>query len=192
MTAAAPAPVIGSRWRVAPVTDHRGASAFAGVARHVYRHDVQWTPPLPSELRDTFDPATNPPLARTRWCRWVLTERDSPRGRIAAFAPAARPGVGYFGFFECPDDPALARALVRTAEAWLAERGRHEIYGPVAVTPRDTIGLLIEGFGHPALLFTPYNPAYYPALLLQAGWALVLEPVRLAIVVPAMLLTIRF
>ncbi|HEU5171707.1 MAG TPA: hypothetical protein VFU46_14260, partial [Gemmatimonadales bacterium] len=109
-------------------------------------------------------------LRATRWCRWVLADGDRPCGRVAAFAPAARPEVGYFGFFECPDDAGIARALLGAAEAWLAGLGRREVYGPVAVTPRDRIGLLIEGFERPALLFTPYNPPYYARLLESAGY----------------------
>jgi GNAT superfamily N-acetyltransferase len=136
----------------------------------VYRDDPHWTPPLPSELQETFDPAANPPLAWARWCRWVLTEGEQPRGRIAAFAPAGRPHAGYFGFFESPDDSGAAAEMLHVAEEWLESEGRHDVYGPIAVTPRDTIGMLVQGFASPALLFTPYNPPYYPELLERSGY----------------------
>lgn len=153
------------------VDDRTGARQFAEAGRSPYRRDANWVPPLPGEERDTFDPRRNPSLDGVEAARWVLVEGGTPAGRIAAFAPAHRPGVGYVGFFESPDDPRAARALLGAAEAWLAARGRRECYGPIAVTPRDRIGLLVEGFEHPPMLFMPYNPAYYRRLLEHAGWA---------------------
>jgi hypothetical protein len=93
-----------------------------------------------------------------------------PVGRIAAFAPAHRVGIGYVGFFESPDDPSAARMLLDAAAEWLASDGRRDCYGPIAVTPRDRIGLLIEGFDRPPVFLTPYNPPYYASLLEAGGW----------------------
>lgn len=156
--------------RVVPVDDASGARRFRAAAASVYRTDPNWTPPLPGEESDTFNPRRNPCLEGVESQRWVLLDRDTPVGRIAAFAPAHRDGVGYFGLFESPDDANAARALLNAAEAWLVARGRRECYGPITVTPRDRIGLLTEGFDRPAVLFTPYNPPYYSALLQTAGW----------------------
>ncbi|HEU5171061.1 MAG TPA: hypothetical protein VFU46_11020, partial [Gemmatimonadales bacterium] len=112
MTAALPSPTIREHWRIRGVAGRAGERAFAEAARRVYARDPQWTPPLPGELRDMFDPDSNPPLRAMRWCRWLLADGDRACGRVAAFAPAARPEVGYFGFFECPDDAGIARALL--------------------------------------------------------------------------------
>jgi GNAT superfamily N-acetyltransferase len=156
---------------VAVVDTAAGARAFRAAGARPYRQDPNWVPPLPGEERVTFDVRRNPALDGVEYRRWVLLEREGPTGRIAAFAPAHRPGVGYIGFFESPDDSGAAYALLAAAEEWLSTRGRRECYGPVAVTPRDRIGLLTEGFDRPALLFTPYNPPYYRALLEGAGWS---------------------
>jgi GNAT superfamily N-acetyltransferase len=137
----------------------------------VYRHDPNWIPPLPGEERETFDPRRNPALGAIRWRRWILLDGEVPVGRIAGFTSATRPGVGYFGFFECPDRRDSARTLLRTAEEWLLDQGCRVCYGPVSVTPRDRIGLLTEGFDQPGMLFTPYNPPYYSGLLEGAGYA---------------------
>ncbi len=102
--------------------------------------------------------------------RWVLLEGGRPIGRVAAFAPARRPAAGYVGFFEAPNEVDAALQLLAAAEEWLASRGRLECYGPVAVTPRDRIGLLTEGFDRTPMLFTPYDPPYYLGLLEAAGW----------------------
>jgi len=156
---------------VVAVLDRAGSRRFRAAGRAPYRKDPNWVPPLPGEERAAFDPRRNPSLEGVEAQRWILLEGGAPAGRIAAFAPGHRPGVGYIGFFEAPDDPAAARSLLRTAETWLASRGCRECFGPISVTPRDRIGLLIDGFQSPPLLFTPYNPPYYRALLESAGWA---------------------
>jgi hypothetical protein len=152
------------------VDNAASARRFAGVPAYVYRRDPNWTPPLPGEERETFDPRRNPALDGIRYRRWILQDGDAVIGRIAGFTSATRPAVGYFGFFECVDRPDHARALLRAVEDWFAGHGCRQCFGPVAVTPRDRIGLLTEGFDRPAMLFTPYNPPYYAALLAAAGY----------------------
>jgi GNAT superfamily N-acetyltransferase len=146
------------------------ARRFETVPSHVYRRDANWTPPLPGEERETFDPRRNCALATIRSRRWILMEGDAAVGRIAGFTSTTRPSVGYFGFLECGDRPEQVQALLRTVEEWLFAQGCRECYGPIAVSPRDRIGLLMEGFDRPAMLFTPYNPPYYSALLEGAGY----------------------
>lgn len=158
-------------YRVIPVDTAAGARRFSLAARAAYRGDPNWVPPLPGEEDTTFDLRRNRSLDGVAVRRWVLVAGDTPVGRIAAFAPPHRPGVGYFGFFESPDCTDAARALLHTAEEWLVAQGRRTCFGPIAVTPRDRIGLLIEGFERPAMIFTPYNPPYYRRLLEAADWA---------------------
>jgi hypothetical protein len=169
VTALAP-PSVAAGGRIVMVDRGAGARQFAAVPWRVYRHDANWTPPLPGEARETFDPSRNPSLAAIRWQRWVLLDRDIAVGRIAGFTSATHPGAGYFGFFECEDRPDHARLLLRAVEEWLVEQGCRECFGPVAVAARDQIGLLTEGFDRPAMLFTPYNPPYYTRLLEAAGY----------------------
>jgi GNAT superfamily N-acetyltransferase len=157
-------------FRVVAVDDAAGARLFRAAAESVYRRDLNWIPPLPGEESDTFSPRRNPVLAGMGVRRWVLLQGDTPAGRVAAFAPAHRPGVGYIGFFESPNDGHAAHLLLHAAEEWLCRQGRQECYGPIAVIPRDRIGLLVEGFNRPPMLFTPYNPPYYEALLQAQGW----------------------
>lgn len=155
---------------VVPVRRRRESRAFALVPSRIYARDGNWIPPLPGEEQDAFDPAQTPVLASIKWQRWVLLDQGTPAGRIAAFTSATHPEDGYFGFFECLDRPAHASALLGAAEAWLAAQGCRRCFGPIQVTPRDRLGLLIEGFERPAMLFTPYNPPYYAALLADAGY----------------------
>lgn len=170
LVAAGPTLEAGRRYRVLTVKNAAGARLFTAAAESVYRGDPNWVPPLPGEESETFAPRRNPVLANMAARRWVLLKRDAPCGRVAAFAPAHRPGVGYMGFFESPNDVHAAHLLLDAAEEWLCAHGRRECYGPIAVTPRDRIGLLVDGFERPPMLFTPYNPPYYEALLQARGW----------------------
>ena len=78
--------------------------------------------------------------------------------------------TGFFGFFECTDDRRVAGALFDAAAAWLVERGKKRIQGPISFTIYDEVGLLVEGFDSlPAFLQT-HNPPYYQDLLGSWGF----------------------
>jgi GNAT superfamily N-acetyltransferase len=74
---------------------------------------------------------------------------------------------GLFGWFECEDDPEAARALLDAAEAWLRERGRDRMVGPMDFTTNDECGLLIEGHEHPPIILCPWHHPYYQRLFEQ-------------------------
>ncbi len=78
--------------------------------------------------------------------------------------------VGFFGFFETSDDPAVAEALLNAAENWVRTKGHDILRGPVSFSTNDECGLLIEGFDTPPTLMMPHNPPYYLALLERAGF----------------------
>ena len=74
---------------------------------------------------------------------------------------------GLFGWFECEDDADAARALLDAAEAWLRERGRDRMVGPMDFTTNDECGLLIEGYEHPPIILCPWHHPYYQRLFEQ-------------------------
>ncbi len=76
---------------------------------------------------------------------------------------------GLFGFFECEDDPAAAKALLDAAEQWLRARGRDRMVGPADFTLNDECGVLIEGYELDPIILTNWTHRYYPRLLEQAG-----------------------
>ncbi len=96
-------------------------------------------------------------------------------GRIAAVVDPAFvrtwDAAGFFGFFEAENDPEVAGALLAAAEGFVRDQGLRRIVGPVNLTTHDEVGFLVEGFGSPPTILSPYNPAYYPELALGAGYA---------------------
>lgn len=154
----------------------RGAEhrSFIALPYRLYAADAQWVPPLRREERRRWSPTHNASL-RGRWVRrFVAYRRDRVVGRIAAiedrtFARRWERATGWFGFFECADDPAAARALLDAAAIALAGRGLEGMIGPVNLTTHDETGVLVDGFDAPASVLTPYNPPYYDRLLREAG-----------------------
>lgn len=79
--------------------------------------------------------------------------------------------VGFFGFFECVDDQAVAAALLDAAADWLRHRGLDTIRGPASFSVNDEIGLLVEGFDSPPTLMMPHNPPSYVRLIEAGGFS---------------------
>ena len=108
---------------------------------------------------------------------YFLAERDGEMvGRIAAISNRLHnethgDRVGFFGFFECIDDQAVADALLEAAAAWCRQHGHDVLRGPASFSVNDECGLLVDGFDTPPTLMMPHNPRYYIPLLELAGFA---------------------
>src|SRR3954452_19995330 len=76
---------------------------------------------------------------------------------------------GWFGFFDCEDDPEATRALLAAAEAWLRARGMADMTGPADFTMNEESGIVIEGHDLPPMLRQPWHPPYYQRLMEDAA-----------------------
>jgi GNAT superfamily N-acetyltransferase len=99
-------------------------------------------------------------------------------GRIAAIRNDAHgthhpdeKHVGFFGFFECVNDQAVADALFAAAAGWLRAKGFTVMRGPASFSTNDECGLLVDGFDTPPTIMNPHNPRYYVDLVVRAGFA---------------------
>src|SRR5947208_5521300 len=152
------------------------------VARHrfvdfpfkLFSHDPEWVPPLRLAVYDRIS-RRYPAQDHQQTQLWLAYRRGRPVGRIGAcidhlFNELHEEKVGWVGFFESFDDPAVARALLDTACQWVADRGVAASLGPASFTTNDECGLLVDGFEHPPLVMTPHNPPYYARLWTGSGW----------------------
>jgi GNAT superfamily N-acetyltransferase len=143
---------------------------FLDLPYRLYATEDRWVPPLRLERKEHIDPAKNPFFEHAD-VQFFLAWRDGRVvGRISAHVDHNLNAFqdnswGLFGFFECEDDPEAARALVDTAEAWLRERGRDRMVGPMDFTTNDECGLLIEGHERPPIILCPWQHPYYQRLL---------------------------
>ena len=146
---------------------------FLDLPYRLYSTEKRWVPPLRLERKEHIDPDKNPFFEHAE-VQFFLAWRDGRVvGRISAHVDRNLNEFqdnrwGLFGFFECEDDPEAARALVDTAEAWLRERGRDRMVGPMDFTTNDECGLLIEGHERPPIILCPWQHPYYQPLLEEA------------------------
>ena len=134
-----------------------------------------WVPPLISERRLFLNRSKNP-YFRHADAEYFLAWRDGrPVGRITAQVDGRWDEFqggsdGQFGFLEAEDDPEVFAALLGTAEAWVRERGRERLIGPMDFTTNDECGLLIDGFERRPMILEPWHPPYYRERLEPLGY----------------------
>ncbi len=161
--------------RVRPLGFGRAALPFIDLPWRVYQDDPQWIPPLRRQLSAQFDPRHNPFLRYGSAQLFVAERGGEIVGRISAQVNPEHDAYhdergGFFGFFECVNEPAVARALLETAEDWLQGQGVDWVRGPVSFTINQEVGTLVDGFHTPPMVAMPHGRPYYDALFAGAGY----------------------
>lgn len=158
------------------VDSSRALRRFIDLPWHIYnrRDHPQWVPPLRIAVRDALS-RKNPFYHNADRQLFLALRGGTPVGRIAAIENRAHnefheDRVGFFGFFECRDDPEAAAALFGAAESWLRERGLDTMRGPVNPSTNHECGMLVRGFRQHPMIMTTWNPRYYPTLLESLGF----------------------
>jgi GNAT superfamily N-acetyltransferase len=153
---------------------------FIKLPWRLYRNEPHWVPPLISERKRHLDRQNNPFFQHAE-AEYFLAWRDGePVGRITAHVDQRMNEVhdtnwGLFGFFESEEDPEIANALLSTAEAWLRERGKDTMIGPMDFTTNHECGLLVEGFERRPQILENWHYPYYAALIEGYGLAKVMD-----------------
>jgi GNAT superfamily N-acetyltransferase len=140
-------------------------------------HDgTVWVPPLVTERRRFLNRDKNPFFEHAEAEYFIAWRDGEPVGRISAQIDqrwdqfqGGRDGM--FGFFESEEDAEVATALMEAASAWVRERGRERILGPMDFTTNDECGLLVEGYDRAPLILQPWHPPYYKELIEGQGFA---------------------
>jgi GNAT superfamily N-acetyltransferase len=161
---------------VRPVHTRADLNRFVALPYALHRDDPVWVPPLRRDIYTVLSKKKNPFFRRAS-ADYFLAERGSTVvGRIAAIENPVHneyhdDKVGFFGFFECIDDQAVADALFDAAAEWLRKRGLDTMRGPASPSTNDECGLVVEGFGTPPTILNPHNPEYYVRLVEGSGFA---------------------
>lgn len=158
-----------------PVLTGRDLDRFIALPYALYRGDPGWAPLLRRDVRQMLDRGKNPFFDHAEAAYFVAERDGQVVGRIAAIENRLhnefhQDRVGFYGFFECEEDPDAARALFDAAGGWLRQRGLSVMRGPASFSTNDEAGLLVEGFDAPAVLMMSYNPPYYARLVESAGF----------------------
>jgi len=162
--------------RVDRVDGRRGTARFVDVPWRLFGEGgFSWVPPLRIVVRDALDARRNPFYREADRALFVAHRDGRPVGRVAAIENRSHnrhhdDSVGFFGFFDCADDPEAAGELLSAAEAWLMGRGLSSIRGPLSPSMNHESGLLVEGCDLEPFMMTPWHPTYAGGLVESAGY----------------------
>ena len=159
---------------IRPVRNRRELSAFIRLPWRLYRGCANWVPPLISERHRHLDKSRNPFFEHAEAEYFLAWRGGTPVGRITAhvdhrFNEFQDNEWGMFGFFESENSPATAAALLGAADAWLRERDRDRMVGPLDFSTNHESGLLVEGYEYRPQILENWHHPYYRELLEGQG-----------------------
>lgn len=163
------------RYTVNEVSGGAELEEFLWLPFRLFKNDPNFVPQLLSQLRVMFDTARYPFHRHSSVQPFVCrNSRGDLLGRICAIHNKRhlefhQDGRGFFGFFDCSNDPHVAQSLLQSAAEWLKARGCTHIIGPASFSTNEECGLLVSGFDSPPVIMMPYNPPYYVSLVEQCG-----------------------
>lgn len=163
---------------VRPVANRRELERFIRLPWRIYARDPAWVPPLLLDVRTALDRDKHPFHEHAEVEYFLAWQGTEPVGRIAAIVNRAHnefheDRVGFFGFFESIDDPAVAAGLLAEAEDWLRQRGMVSVRGPMNFSTNEELsspGIQLDGFDRPPVIMMTHNPPYYAGLLEATGY----------------------
>ncbi len=143
-----------------------GKNEFIRFPWKVYQGNPHWVPPLESEVEFLLNEKENPFFQHAEAVCFLARRNGKTVGRVAAIIDRNHikfhnEQAGFFGFFECLPDCAVARELLDAAASWLKERDVEIMRGPMNPSTNDECGFLLEGFDSPPMIMMTYTPAYY-------------------------------
>lgn len=164
----------GKRVAIQKVLGKKALADFIRLPLRLYKHDPNWVPPLWVAERSAYKPGRNAVLDRSDHVLLAAYEGARILGRLVAYIDPRfnehfKSATGFFGSFECADDPEAAAALFEAADSWFAERGMDKIRGPINPVA-ECWGALVDGFDRPPVYMSPHNPPYYDLLLKRIGF----------------------
>ncbi|HIJ75906.1 MAG TPA: hypothetical protein HPP81_04240 [Deltaproteobacteria bacterium] len=160
---------------IVPVDSERDKADFLNLPWRIQRNDPCWVPPILSEQKKILDPLKGPFFEFGEARYFLAFHQGQPAGRLSAHTSRRYEArhdreTGFFGFFESVDDRRVAASLFDAAAAWLREKGKTRIQGPLSFTIYDEVGLLVEGFDSLPAFLQSHNPPYYQDLITSWGF----------------------
>jgi GNAT superfamily N-acetyltransferase len=151
-----------------------GMHEFIRFPWKVYQGNPNWVPPLRNEVESLLSEKRNPFFQHAEVACFLARKNGETVGRIAAIVDRNHiqyhnERTGFFGFFECLADCAVARELLDTAAKWLKTRDIEIMRGPMNPSTNYECGFLLEGFDSPPMVMMTYTPAYYLDYMERCG-----------------------
>lgn len=146
----------------------------------LYKGDPNYVAPLYVERKEFFDRKKNP-FYKSASVKLFLAMKDNEVvGRIATCInynhnEFHQEQVGFFGFFDCPDDYEIASVLLKVAMITIKKAGMDKMRGPASFSTNHECGFLVEGFDSPPTIMMTYNQPYLPRLAEKFGLKKVMD-----------------
>lgn len=160
---------------VVAVRNQRQMHGFVRVPKHIHGENPCYVPPIWMDEKRAYTGKNNPILMNSDFELFLaLDDAGKPIGRTIAYIDHTfnryyKTHMGFFGAFECIDDPAAAALLVEAAEIWLRERDMDMIRGPIHPVAENW-GFVFEGYDTAPVYMSPWNPAYYHSFFTGSGY----------------------
>jgi len=141
----------------------------------IYKNNPHWVPPLIKNGINFLNPNKNPYFAHSQVLLIMAFKNGKPVGRLSVHenilhVKRHNEKIGFFGFFECINDFAVAKQMFDYGKQWLKEKGYSKMRGPANFSINGEYSLLVKGFDSSPVIMMTYNPPYYADLIEQYGF----------------------
>lgn len=162
-------------YEIIKVHKSKDIKRFIDFPHDLYKGDPNYVPEIYLAQKDLLNKKKNPFFQHSIADLYLAVKDNKIVGRIAAihnknYNDYHESKIGFFGFFECINEPEVAKLLLDKASAWIRERGLNVLHGPTNFTTNETAGILVEGFDSPPVVQLTYNKKYYLDLLSNYGF----------------------
>ena len=148
---------------------------FERTAEAIHKADPAFVPPFPGSIAKFL--ALDSAFHRRHGVITAFVAKRAGRavGRVAAIINRShneyhKDRIGFFGFFECENNPATAAALLGKVTETLLAAGMDGVRGPYNPSINDDCGILLNRFDQQPIMGLPWNPSYYSKLLEDMGF----------------------
>ena len=160
---------------VSPVQSEASFWEFLRLPWHIYQGDPLWVPPFSPISAGFWIPGTGTSLRLARLAIFWPAKMAGPSGvcpptSIGSMNPFTARKPASSDSSNVSRTKTWPRPCSRRPAAWLRERGKTRLVGPLNFGIYDEMGLLVEGFDTMPVLFQTHNPPYYQDLLTSLGF----------------------
>jgi len=157
--------------KLTPVSDRRDLRDFVALTERIYGRDPRHVPTLRQQIRGWFRgevPGVRLYVMRNDSGETVA--RTTLHTDPAFDAKLGRP-LQMFGLTEFTDSDGVAEALFDAICAAGRQAAKAAAFGPVALLPNQSGGVITSGFGDRGFIDSAWNHDYYPAAYEKYGFA---------------------
>lgn len=154
--------------------DNRELKRFVALERELLGSEPLYVPEIAADVRKHLRGRSAFYQEMEHWLFVASNGRDV--ARCAAFVNRRwqrdkGDQAGFIGYFAAAGDAAAEVAqMLQAAEGWLAERGADRVIAPYNGAGFHGLATQTDAFDEEPIFPLPWQPAYYPQLLTEAGY----------------------